>query len=69
MRSVLAASVAGLLLGAPARANDSAAELAAGGIVLETTSDIEMCSEDLSISPERVRVATLTVDKAPRKIS
>ena len=45
----------GLLAGA-ARANDSTAELAAGGLVLRRTAAIEMRSEDLYMSPSEIRV-------------
>ena len=56
MRKMVSAVVAFVLAGAPVLANDSEAELAAGGLVLQKTYDIEMKSEDLSISAERVRV-------------
>src|SRR5690606_19005242 len=41
---------------APALANDSTAELAAGGLVYVLNENIEMQSEDLAISMEEVRV-------------
>ncbi|MBW8728945.1 MAG: DUF4424 domain-containing protein [Inquilinus limosus] len=41
---------------AAARANDSTAELAAGGLVLTRTADIEMQSEDLFVSAKEIRV-------------
>ena len=41
---------------ATAQANDSAATLVAGGVVLEKTADIAMVSEDLRISVERIEV-------------
>jgi len=44
------------LLGVPARANDSAAELDAGGLVLRREPGITLTSEDLSISPARIDV-------------
>ena len=44
------------LAAAPAGANDSTAELAAGGLVLRQSRNIEMQSEDLYISPTAVRV-------------
>jgi hypothetical protein len=60
LRKVIGTVVALVWAGAsaptPALANDSTAELAAGGLVLTKTSDIEMRSEDLSISRERVVV-------------
>jgi hypothetical protein len=51
--------VVGLVLalaGAPALANDSMATLGAGGLVMATSADIEMASEDLSISMDQVKV-------------
>lgn len=54
-RFLLAAAVAAVLA-APARANDSTAELAAGGLVLKQTDAIAMASEDLYISLSEVRV-------------
>lgn len=54
-RFALGAALAALLA-IPAAANDSTAELAAGGLVLKKTDSIEMRSEDLFISMEEVRV-------------
>lgn len=48
--------VAALALAAPASANDSTAEHAAGGLVLTRSADIDMVSEDLFVSAEQVRV-------------
>jgi len=46
-----------LLLAAPsALADDSSAELGAGGIVLTKNADIRMATEDLYISPKQVKV-------------
>lgn len=59
-RIVLA--VLATLLAAPALANDSTAELAAGGLVLTRTDAIEMRSEDLFISEEAVRVRYVFVN-------
>lgn len=50
------AACAGLMAAAAALANDSTAELAAGGLVLTRSDGIEMRSEDLSISREAVKV-------------
>jgi len=55
-RSVLAAALVAAVLAAPALANDSTAELAAGGLVLTRTDAIEMKSEDLFISQDEIRV-------------
>ena len=45
-----------VLAAAPARANDSMAALTAGGLVFGRSSDIEMRSEDLSISEKEIVV-------------
>ena len=47
--------VALALLALPALANDSTAELRAGGLVLTRTNNIEMRCEDLFISAAQVR--------------
>ncbi len=56
--SLLALGAAGAMfaIADPAGANDSTAELAAGGLVLTKTAAIEMKAEDLYISPKQVRV-------------
>lgn len=53
-----AAGIAVLLTGMPifAHANDTMAELAAGGLTFVTADDVTMQSEDLYISPKEVRV-------------
>jgi len=53
---VLLAGAALSLLTAPAFANDTTAALTAGGLVFGKTNDIEMRSEDLSISEKEVVV-------------
>lgn len=58
-RQVIAVALAAGLtaLAAPAaRANDSSAELKAGGLVLAKTSAIVMASEDLYLSKDKIRV-------------
>lgn len=69
MRKMVSAVVAFALTGAPVLANDSEAELAAGGLVLKKTYDIEMKSEDLSISAERVRVKYQFLNSSSQDIS
>ena len=59
--TILAAALAALLA-APALANDSTAELAAGGLVLTRTDAIEMRSEDLFISEQAVAVRYVFVN-------
>ncbi|MDQ0464092.1 hypothetical protein QO010_001863 [Caulobacter ginsengisoli] len=65
----LGAAVGLLLLGPTARANDSTAELAAGGLVLKTSASIQMKSEDLFISTEEVRVAYRFVNTSSRDVT
>ena len=65
---LLALGAAGALLSlsGPAGANDSTAELAAGGLVLTRNAAIEMKAEDLYISAQQVRVHYVfanTIDK------
>ena len=55
--SFLAMIIGSALLAAPAIANDSTAETAAGGLVLRHSDAIDMLSEDLYISAEQVRVS------------
>ena len=54
---VLTIAAAAALAAGAAPANDSTAEKVAGGLVLTRTNAIDMVSEDLYVSPERVRVA------------
>ena len=51
-------AVLGVLLAAtlPAHANDTTAQLGTGGLVFVTNEQIQMASEDLSISPTEVKV-------------
>jgi hypothetical protein len=56
VRKALAVLAAALLAGAPAAANDSIAETAAGGLVLTRTDAIDMVSEDLFVSAAKVEV-------------
>lgn len=60
-----------LILGlcAQARANDSSAELAAGGLVLTKNDAIELRSEDLYLSTEAVRVIYRFVNTAPQDVA
>jgi Domain of unknown function (DUF4424) len=55
MRTALAATAL-LLLAVPAKANDSIAEIGAGGLILVQADYIRMEKEDLYISPSRVKV-------------
>ena len=55
MRFIIALILA-VLACAPARANDSRAELATGGLVFVRNPDVEMRAEDLFISADEIRV-------------
>lgn len=68
-RCRLICSLAAALLGAPALANDSSAELAAGGLVLKQDQSIEMKSEDLVISMEEIRVRYVFHNTAPEDVT
>lgn len=67
-KTVLAAALAALLA-APALANDSTAELAAGGLVLTKTTAIEMRSEDLFISEQVVNVRYVFVNTSAAPVT
>jgi hypothetical protein len=60
--------VATSALGAAAAANDSVAETAAGGLVLKQTDDIDMLSEDLYVSADRVRVRYVFRNRRPEDV-
>ncbi|HEX8625292.1 MAG TPA: DUF4424 domain-containing protein [Allosphingosinicella sp.] len=62
------AILAALALAAPASANDSTAEHAAGGLVLTRSADIDMVSEDLFVSADEVRVRYVFRNRSPRDI-
>lgn len=56
MRTIGLAVAALLLAAAPARANDSEAQVPLGGLVLTPSANISMDAEDLFVSREQVRV-------------
>jgi uncharacterized protein DUF4424 len=69
------AAAAGLMIAAlsllpcaTAAANDSSAELAAGGLVLTRSDDIEMRAEELYISPRQVRVSYRFYNASPQDV-
>ncbi len=76
MRSHLRTAVAGvaaiglgLATGGGAAANDSSAELAAGGLVLTKNASIQMKSEDLYISDKQVRVHYVFANTSPKDVT
>jgi hypothetical protein len=66
MRYLLAAAAA---LASPALANDTVAETAAGGLVLTKSTAIEMSSEDLFVSAQKVRVAYVFRNRTARDVT
>jgi hypothetical protein len=56
MRSLAAATLIGVLAGAPALANDTTAELASGGLEFVRNPIVEMRSEQLFVSTGQIRV-------------
>jgi len=68
MKTIASIILAALALAAPAAANDSTAEHAAGGLVLTRSADIDMVSEDLFVSADEVRVRYVFRNRSPRDI-
>ncbi len=68
MKPALPIILAALALAAPAAANDSTAEHAAGGLVLTRSADIDMVSEDLFVSAGEVRVRYVFRNRSPKEI-
>ena len=59
MKSLLAAAaLIAAIAAAPALANDTMSQLGTGGLVFVTSDDVSMDTEDLSVSPAQVKVAT-----------
>lgn len=69
MMAAAAAGGAAVFWGAGAGANDSTAELAAGGLVLTKSAAIEMRAEDLFISAKQVRVRYRFANTTPRDVT
>lgn len=62
------AALAALLLGTPVLANDGAAVTGAGGLVLTRNAQVDMVSEDLYVSAQRVRVRYVFRNRTPRPV-
>jgi hypothetical protein len=60
--------LAAVALAAPAAANDSTAEHAAGGLVLTRSAEIDMVSEDLFVSAGEVRVRYVFRNRSPSDV-
>lgn len=63
-----AAALFALLPLARVAANDSVAETAAGGLVLKQSAEIDMVSEDLYVSADRIRVRYVFRNRATRDV-
>lgn len=68
-RRLAAALLAILAVAAPARANDSTAEIGAGGLVLARSENISMDSETLFISMDRVRVDYVFTNRSDKDVN
>lgn len=66
MRPITAVLLIVMLAAGPAAANDSSAELATGGLVFVRNSDVEMRSEELTISAHEIRGRYVFVNRAGR---
>ncbi len=67
-RHLFCACLASLVLAAPAFANDSVAETAAGGLVLMKSGEIDMVSEDLFVSADEIRVRYVFRNRSARDV-
>lgn len=65
---LIAFALAGLAGPAALQANDGVAEMAAGGLVLRQTRDIDMVSEDLYVSADEIRVSYVFRNRSPRPV-
>jgi len=57
------------VLGAPALANDSTAELSVGGLVFTRNADISMESEELTITTDQVSVRYVFLNQTPNPVT
>jgi hypothetical protein len=69
MKCIILAATLAAALASSALANDSTAELAAGGLVLTRTDAIVMKSEDLYISAEEVRVRYVFLNTSGKDVT
>lgn len=69
LRSLLTASLIAVLAATGARANDSSAELATGGLVFVRNDAIEMRAEDLFISAAEIRVTYRFFNRTDRDVT
>jgi hypothetical protein len=62
-------AIAATLAAPPARANDTTAELATGGLIFVTNDDVEMRSENLYVSAQQVRVSYDFFNKSNKDVT
>jgi hypothetical protein len=62
------AALAAIAVAGSVAANDSVAEMVAGGLVLKQSRDIDMVSEDLYVSPRQIRVRYVFRNRSSRDI-
>jgi hypothetical protein len=62
------AALAAAMAAAAALANDGVAERTAGGLVIRPTDQIDMVSEDLYVSADRIRVRYVFRNRTPRDV-
>ena len=67
MRSIIVFG-AGLVLATSALANDTTASSGAGGLVLQRTDAVDMVSEDLFVSADRIRIRYVFRNRTPRDV-
>ena len=69
LRVVTAVALSVVLVCAPARANDSSAELATGGLVFVHNPDVEMRAEELFVSAAEIRVRYRFLNEAQHDVT
>src|SRR5499427_3043139 len=69
LKSIFVLLAAALAVASPASANDSTAELATGGLVFVHNDNIEMRSEDLTISAKEVQVRYRFFNKSDKAVT
>ena len=69
MRTSAIALAVALLAALPALANDTSAELSTGGLIFVRNDDVEMLSEDLTISAQEVRVHYRFLNRSDKDVT
>src|SRR5262247_3688929 len=69
LKSIFVLLAAALAVASPASANDSTAELATGGLIFVRNDNVEMRSEDLTISAKEVQVRYRFFNKSDKNVT